>query len=96
MKILKLVPPSGKDVTFIVNVCASRLEAPSATTAASRTKGQALGPATKSLQNSTVDDVGSGRQATLKSFTLNASNSTSPLENWNLTALAVKSAAFPV
>ena len=54
MKILKLAPPSGNDVTFIVNVCASRLDAPSATRAASRTKGQAdPEPATKSSHDET-------------------------------------------
>ena len=53
-------------------------------------------PETKSLQIETVEVVGSGRQATLSPFTLKALNSTSPLENWNFTALDVKSASLPV
>ena len=97
MKILKFAPPSGNDVTFMVNVCASRLETPSEASVASKICGQAaVVPETKSLQIETVEVVGSGRQATLSPFTLKASNSTSPLENWNFTALEVKSASLPV
>ena len=50
----------------------------------------------KSSHNSIVEDKGSGTHPEFTPFTLKASNSMSPLENWNLTALEVKSASLPV
>ena len=86
MKILKFAPPSGNDVTFMVNVCASRLKTPSEASVASKTCGHAdPDPAMKSSHNSIVEDKGSGTHPEFTPFTLKASNSMSPLENWNLT-----------
>ena len=50
-----------------------------------------LGPETKSPQSLISDVVGGGVVPThdeATPFNVNASNSTSPLENWNLTALS--------
>ena len=56
-----------------------------------RTYGKALGPETKSPQSLISDVVGGGVVPThdeATPFNVNASNSTSPLENWNLTVLS--------
>ena len=57
---------------------------------------QQLGPETKSPQSLISDVVGGGVVPThdeLTPFNVNSSNSTSPLENWNLTALSKVTAA---
>ena len=86
-------PPSGKEVIFIVNDWAPRLDSPSEDNAAVRTWVHvALGPEAK-LPQSSIDDeeetTDSGaKQSESTPFKLSALNSTSPLENWNLTALS--------
>ena len=69
---------------------------PSAIVVAIRTYGQPLGPETKSPQSLISDVVGGGVVPThdeLLHSMLISSNSTSPLENWNLTALSKVTAA---
>ena len=53
---LKSAPPDGRLVTFIVNVCAPWLATPESGVVATKTYGQAVGPATKSPQ-SLINDV---------------------------------------
>ena len=84
--------PFAVSVTFIVNVWADWLGAPSAIIVATRTWGQdALVPATKSSQALINEEVEGGKGITqfeLTPFKFKSSNSTSPLENWNLTVLS--------
>ena len=88
--------PSGNEVMLIVNDCASPKLPSSITQEVKKCVQVSFGPSLKILQSLIVNAEGSGTHPEFTPFTLKASNSMSPLENWNLTALEVKSASLPV